>query len=438
MGKATNTKDFVMVDAANKFPKTQNIIKSYIKPDKTLRWVGADGIEFPLWWGGGDVVSYGELSLAEGWDTWNGQTDLLHLNWIRAKHMVDSNTWQIEPEYVNGFMKITERSPTPTIWKDMQFADIASLYTWLATVASQTTWIYDYDITVEIYDIIDTDIPSIAKIYWQNMFFSMLKRANMYKKTIKTLDDNHERGDYETWLQEVIREVTPYTTYVRSWGDGGNQAVRIPSSHRKMYGLLRGDATIYMRSWWPRYTTDGANIIDNVTSPNSTFYSVDHNNSKYCSLNMSWSSRSFYKKDYVVEFQRKAKSYSSVVCYRTKSWDNYAVFIKPVWIDTITIPYFDTSKYDLYGYMHWRNKYNQLKLITITTQSDAYSSCFRITKDNRSPLKDCVWSTNWYWEPFNMRLILRDKVSWKISPLSKPKIVWRSWRDKPMAADIRY
>jgi len=384
----------------------------------------------------GEVISYGILQLANWTVTPTTTSEFLWINIKRASHIINQGTWQFETEYTNCFMKITEWSPTPTEWVNMRFTDIASLYTRLQTVASTSWGVYDYDISLEVYDIIDPSIPSIAKIHWQNMFFSMIKGRKNYKKTMSIVNETNEWSELTFWYQDIIQNLWfSWYSYV-PW-DWGNGIIRLPANYRKMYGLLRWDATVFNRTGSSRNTTDGTSIVTNVSWPTGDF-SVDHNNSRYCSVPMNWGSYWFYNKDQITQYIDELNFTSTVMCYKVTNWNNHAAYIKPVGIDMLTIPYFDQSKYDLYGYMHGRNQFSQLKHITWYTTSWPYSDSIRITKELWNPLKYRVQSTRWYWEDLSMRLVLKDKITWKISPLSKARIVWRSGRDKPVAADVRY
>ncbi len=146
----------------------------------------------------------------------------------------------------------------------------------------------------------------------------------------------------------------------------------------------------------------------------------------------------FINKSEIVQFVNERRYKSYIVLYRMFNWANYSIFVKPVWIDILTVPYFDTSKYDLYWYMDARNRRTQIKKITVPQMSTAYTDAFRIPLSSRTPLKYNIQSIKWFWESMSMRFMLKDKVTGKISPLSKAKIVWSSKRDRPVSARIDY
>ena len=443
MGKATNTKDYSKIDYASKFPhgypKNEDIIKTYIKEDKSMRWVGSDNVPFPFATEP-ERISYWKIVLVDWTVTPISQNTILSINARRASHLVDTLTGQIKSPYENCFWEITRYWVSTTVFSNLQFDTVYDMYQFVFdNSGSVSGGIYQYDFSAECYDRVDANIPSIAKIHWQNMFYSMLKGRKQYKKTMSVLDNSVERWDYNQWIEDVIRTVTPYTTYNRVGWDNWNNMIRVPWNYRKMYWLLRWDATVDNFSWWARYTTNWTSIIDNSSWP-TWEYSVDHNNSYYCWIDMMWSIYTFYEKKSMYKYFSDLQFSSTVICYRLENGWNYSVFVKPVWIDMLTIPYFDTSKYDLYWYMHGRNRYNQLKKIDTANiiQGWPYQDAFRIPLTARTPVKYRAQSIKWYWETMSMRLVLKDKITWKISWLSKPRIVWRSGRDKPLVADVRY
>jgi len=436
MGNATNTKDFIKIDSPYKSPNNHNTVKTFIKEDGTMWGIGSDWQEYPFATAE-EKVSYGKLMLIQWQSTPSTQSTFLPFNTRKAPHLINSGSFQLNTNYDNCLWAITKHWPNTHTWYDLKFSSAAEVYAFVLDNAwSISGWIYEYDFTAEVYDKIDANIPAIPTLYWYNMFYSMLKGRKNYKKTMSVLDDKSERADYDQWIQDAIRTVTPYTIYTRIWWDGWNQVIWTPASHKKIYWLLRED-------WHTnnyngiRYTTDGTSIITNASWPIWDYY-IDQNESYYCRINMSGSSYGFINKSEVNNFIGGRQHNSYVVLYRMFNWTNYSIFVKPVWIDLLSIPYFDISKYDLYWYMDARNRRTQIKKITIPYMSDVYTDAFRIPLTSRSPLKSRIQSVKWFWESMSMRFMLKDKVTGKISPLSKAKIVWSSKRDRPVSARIDY
>ncbi len=436
MGNATNTKDFIKIDQVNITPRNHNTVKTFIKDDWTMWGIGSDWQEYPFATAE-EKVSYGKLILIQWTVTPSTQGTFLPFNTRKAPHLIDNLSFQLNPNYDNCFWSITRHWVSKHTWNDLRFSSAAEVYAFVLDNAwSISGWIYQYDFTAEVYDKIDANIPAIPTVYWYNMFYSMLKGRKNYKKTMSVLDDITERWDYDQWIEDAVRTVTPYTTYNRVWWDNGNNLIRTPANHKKIYWLLRED-------WYTnnnngrRYTTDWASIIDNASSP-LWQYHIDQNESYYCRIWMGGSWYDFINKSEIVQFVNERRYKSYIVLYRMFNWANYSIFVKPVWIDILTVPYFDTSKYDLYWYMDARNRRTQIKKITVPQMSTAYTDAFRIPLSSRTPLKYNIQSIKWFWESMSMRFMLKDKVTGKISPLSKAKIVWSSKRDRPVSARIDY
>jgi len=436
MGNATNTKDFIKTNSPYKTPNNHNTVKTFIKENGTMWGVGSDWHEYPFATAE-EKVSYGKLILIQWTITPSTQNTFLPFNTRKAPHIIDNGTFQLNPDYNNCFRSITRHWLSKHTWDDLRFSSAAEVYAFVLDNAwSISGWAYQYDFTAEVYDKIDANIPAIPTIYWYNMFYSMLKGRKNYKKTMSVLDDKSERWDYDQWIQDTIRTVTPYTTYNRVWWDGGNQMIWVPANYRKLYWLLRED-WYTNNSNTARSTTNGSSIVDNASWPIGDFF-IDQNESYYCRIDMSWTSYDFINKSEVVQFTSERQYKSYIVLYRMFNWTNYSVFAKPVWIDLLSIPYFDSSKYDLYWYMDARNRRTQIKKINIPYMSWPYTDACRIPLSSRTPLKYNIQSIKWSWESMSMRFMLKDKVTGKISPLSKAKIVWSSKRDRPVSARIDY
>ena len=316
----------------------------------------------------------------------------------------------------------------------------------LAFVAANFTeswgW-YTLSIYAIIYDNIDTNIPEIKKVNGVNMALSStIGRKHRYKRdTISHVYISYTSINYtpniKALIQDLIREVTPNNTYTYVDADRPERLIRRPSNHRKMYGMLHADAQVNA-GHTRRVISDTWTFTDAIWK-----YDVQHNASKYVAINNATHFHTFFDKDDIknVMFHIESPEYSVMLAYQLKSWDNYAVYLKPVWIDTIYVDRFDATKYKLFAVSHARNQYIEWYNVDVVTGIDDQKI------NNTSMIDKEQWMNSaagtdvskwWYFELPAIRFVLRDIATWNISSPSKARIERRSWRDKPLYATVNY
>jgi len=342
-------------------------------------------------------------------------------------------------------------------WTKQTFTNADEAYAYLSTRAASSGGNFTNDIYARLYDIVDDSIMPIRKMYGMNTFYSMIKWRHYngsggYKTTWASynfmwepLTSRIRWQRWESFIEDAIQKLTPASSYVYNAAHEPWKCVWNASNYRKIYWGIKQGWKVAHWGWQRRYI-DGTTLIPSNVSPSgdydvqsggaSRYYMMDLQN--YSAVSDNWVS---YAKDtprHIYANQRYNK-YSFLVAYSLLlSWtpNKYAIFVKPVWVDTVNIDYFDTDIYDLYAVYNAKNEYQRVKKIdTLWLSRFSWWNVIRLTKEDWYEMPDYhvgKVTKEWYTKLPKIQFFLKNKTTKKISRPSK-KVLTPVWPTRDMS-----
>ena len=335
-------------------------------------------------------------------------------------------------------------------WSGLDFANAADLYTFIRAnftpgVAPNTA---ANNACVRFYDVIDDAVPKVNKIWGINTFFSMLKGRRRYRDTTLGAIPPCGWTSFAPWFTDLCNQgigFGPGHTY--ALGDEG--ALWTSRNEPKTHGLPRAGFVSTVQVVSNRRIWDwGASDFSVMPGPGDYANNPSFGALKiYCSLYLPtttiWSWNSVLGNSLMQLLA--SGTYSTIALYALESTSNpnyRSLFLKPVGVDRLGLNWFDTSVYDLYALYTKKNSDPIIRPISLGSMS--------------YPSRDLLWLDKPRWIPphsgtaarltshmvgkgnYTTQFFLRDKVSKKVSPVSKARVVLaQRHRDAPFKYEVR-
>lgn len=322
------------------------------------------------------------------------------------------------------------------------------------------------EFSVDLYDNVDTQIPKLSRMYGQNRLFSLFAGRRRYRTAhcgtncvdpgmnyllLKMFHSQHPWSvnwlDYNGWMtQSWARVVWSNRKDLRRYG-----ITPVGHSDTAMY-------TIYPSGGSRHYVCENFEGVHPVI-PTFENQPCVLENTKLFVYHGSWPipqpTTAFGIYDvYSSEYERRraraliSSDGSSLLFSRVRlpfnGENNWAMYVKPVGIDTVYLNYLDTTKYSLEAV--YVNKTRQIEFSDITSlilRQDAISDSTQIPKGAwaRSPfMHPNIYEKNSSVQPYMVRFRLRDRATNKVGELSQScirpgkehRFVPLTWITKPV------
>jgi len=325
---------------------------------------------------------------------------------------------------------------------------------------------YSNTIIALFYDIIDWSIQWIPKVNGWNTFYQMLRwkhrelATNAWLRHLQIVWNENQRMPeplYYQFIQMAFDNMFPERWLVAEewlydWPIGS--LFWFGASYKKRFNLLKANATIHPieSSWNSRSYLKYDLTVPEYTRAYWVWDSertIDQSRTKYIWYEMgtSYWLELANKNEVSILIQRiKAENKSIVILYCLTRQDpinasqtQYAIYVKPVNIDTLYVSPFDDSLYELNAVCEWDLQYQKLQIPYFSSMTPKEFDSVRIQKWNRYALlwrkqRNLRWSKN----P-SVRFMLRRLSDWMIWPITKQRAVFE-WprRDRPITTKISY
>jgi len=372
--------------------------------------------------------------------------------WKGNKNVVGGNSKSFDVSYFKCYFDIFEydssnNKVSQNIW--LKFSWTTDLHNWILSNCSVTAGNADNHIIVEVYDIINEEVPQVTSLNVVNTFYHILRwrwnGKNSSSDFTRLPQESALSWDwfkYRMFIENLFNTLFPQLWwYTYNAVDEPRRAIWMPRNWRNRYQLLNDEAQIDFTNG-QRHSIDWAwNFINWINTPKRAqwvTWEVVWSESYYVLVNRNtqefwWI---FQKNDYkTLVNQIRKDEYSVVIAYKLHAnylWtDYYSAYIKPVWADELYINSYDDTLYDLYGYTNEKDWYGEMMKIFPDNRPVAEMKA-RISKSNINwLLKKSLWDYGWGHPRKNCKLFLRDKTTDMISPLTDKYIYLEKWRDKP-------
>jgi len=320
--------------------------------------------------------------------------------------------------------------------------------------------------SVDLYDDVDTQIPKLSRMYGQNRLFSLFAGRRGYRTAHSGINCIDPGMNY--LLMKMFHSQHPWSA---GWLDyaiwmAGSWAPTVWSNRRDLrrYGITPvGHADTAMYTIYPSGGTrhyvcenfEGVHPVvpvfaDQPCVVENTKLFIYYGSWPIPQPTTAYSIYDVYNNEYE---RRKARAHissdvSSLLFSRVRlpfnGENNWAMYVKPVGIDTVYLNYFDTTKYALEAVCF--NKARQIEFQDITSlilRQDAVSDSTQISKSAWiwSPFTcENIYEKKSFVQPYMVRFRLRDRATNKVGELSqsciKPgkehKFVPLTWITEPV------
>ena len=359
------------------------------------------------------------------------------------------DVYEVASDNVPGSNDVELRS-----WKGKRFPLVQHLYSFIRGSCERHLFIDNsprHAIYVRVYDVVDADVPVIDKVYGINTFYHMLHGARARTNTPLSLDlpGGVDWPDAPAWFESLRAELS---------GDIGagppladeSRVVWFPSGPKKLYGLPRTGFGIPLPNASPPHqrrvwrTTSGGSLQEITASyanfantPSSAGWDIHYCDLDLSSLTWVWNGPAA---------GRSAKAAqdgagSRIILYHMSAGSDHAVYVKPVGIDRVGLPWFDSNLYDLYG------------MYTVPGISVEIRKIAGIDPGFQTVRRGLTWVDLHSWIPPGKKRLganavgwrmpatsffLRDKLTGRISPASSARIVLsKGHRNAPFKFEVK-
>jgi len=390
-----------------------------------------------------EILTYGSACLYIGgvtqWHDYPGSTPLPpHL------HAQSPNMYESFSLVANSFFDILEIENDGTVrnmWTNLSFSAPGEITAFVRANFTENALPDDnrpmYNAYIRIYDIVDSGIPRLEKMYGANRFYSMLEGRNRTRDMAYLPAVNHW-ADFGPWFENLCNRTAwlpPGTLYT----PGVEKMLWVATDRRTRYGLPADGWSIYHGI--PNGPSHNRNVWDsgsgNQQSVGPLFPEVFRNspvepNQVYCSLYLddpglaSWDWWDYPSHHEIA--QVKWDTRSTVVVYFMENQvdlNKRAFLIKPIGIDMVGLNWFDDTKYDLCALHTRRNTYPR-----------SYTCSPTVPAPNSLPgqTNDLYWTSKYGWATGlldmqsvaggenSIRFFLRDKTTNFVSRVTKSRI----------------
>lgn len=363
-------------------------------------------------------------------------------------------------DYLRCFVDIIEYSNNTEVarYPMQRFADESEMRDFVEANCANSWWYYTNHVVALFYDIVDISIQQISNIHPNNTFYNMLKGRHGEKRSWNQYSVisypavwwgglQIQLSIYADFVQQAVRLMIPWMSWrTFNLSESPWMLFWLPSNYRKRYNLLNDEAVIRLHDW-PRWFCDSSQVINYSFAHWISDWEdiqIIHSQSMYCVYGLWGSSFQFYSKNQSSAITSELKNWNSsiLILYLLKysSWgtDYYAIYAKPVMFDALFVSWFDDKEYELNIVKESRDRRPYLKTIACDI-NDVVGWQVKIHKwdwisDVFPPGIPTYWSENL---GNKVRFLLRDRVTWKVSQLSRSCLKPEKWkRDKPLSVSI--
>jgi len=309
-------------------------------------------------------------------------------------------------------------------WEGQRFATLADLYQFLDVNCQRYSVdpnLFEHSIYACCYDIVDTSMTRINKVYGMNTFFSMLKGSHKYKTGAKSVDINNVNWtQFQTWFAELCNQNMGFGSGT-TWSPGAERALWLPRTSVKMYGLPRNGFACENVMPPDRWVWDwGSSDFSQIPAPGTYTHNTGAaTNQIWCFINHSNPSAWTWATSATAAMNLCASAQTSgIALYRMVSGTREAIYIKPVGIDRAGVSWFDTTQYDL-EVLYRRMDRSPIITQISTGAQDKYSDMCWVSKSQWAPRKAASDARLAFrrtgMEMEDVKFFLRDRTSGKIS-----------------------
>ena len=329
-----------------------------------------------------------------------------------------------------------------------RFATDTALFNYINDNCSKTSGSFDYSVVVKCWDIVDSSIPTITKIYGQNYVLATCKGHKSYfKKAPKGGCNIDSDVRAQSFLQATFKALGIPRAVPNPPTEDDRRMINYTANKTRFYGPISLNQSVW----------DGVKraimMYDTTTSSFTTFtsgsYQIDINNPKVIytlSRGSGLADYNYADMDATGLRVFMRHNYSKVLAYKlSRSSGRYVgALIKPVGIDQFNVNAFDNSRYQLEAHI---TRDNNKKLYTVATQTGTQTSDIAGDCASIFTIKDILASIgtteepsygSWTTQYNKITFALRDKQTGARSEISRVYIYGKKGqRIYPFAWNVR-
>ncbi len=343
---------------------------------------------------------------------------------------VNSDVWNsvdFYPYIYEAYFGLYDAKNNKVYW-DLQFSDLNEVKNYITNL-----WIQNSKKSFLFHYYKKQKYLGALNVFWYNTFYSMIIDKWM---TMKSWSLNHLTWDVEwSWfnnfVETIVKNVVWYSWYTASLWDRWPSNIWIPKNKHKMYWWflwinigIEQSTSRYKYNWTEFVLADWTRELDT-----SWWYIMWMNTSQNFWRIWLADTRLFFTKF------RKENTYQSFIrVYKVRQsawWSyDYAAYVKPIWVDTLQVEWYDTTKYELL--LVYRKKNKVIKIKTLTPDEDYTTIKWRFRFFGNKWRNMKIWWTKDRDLEKRIEIYLKEKWTWNIVAMSNKVLKPISFRYNPM------
>ncbi len=398
------------------------------------------------------IIEYGNISVVKPTETLSSFTDKAPIVQKMAADIAD----RFDTDYKDCMIDITEYSSDTTVinfWEKQSFSSWATMMTFLSNNCSITGGVYDNNVSIRVYDIVNPNIPGISKIYGYNLLYQQLTGNSMSSRYSMNCLDNASVSwtQIPSWMEDLYDTGLGLCVSGLSYeaSPTPERSIWLSRNVQKRYGLppdgfSQSFSTNQGRRSWSWGSSDWVDVPTDSSWNNAATSGCKK---VYCTFTTTaqdtWE---FQDGDTTAYAWLKDKLFASnqsiVILYRMENagLESNGAFLKPLGQDTFVLNWYNYDDYDLYATYITKHHTPKIRKITSSLGRDRYGDCVRLLKHHWWPsyMNKTLIDTSTVSVKFpDIRFYLKSKASKHISLLSRARIAGRQrHRDTPIKFEV--